>query len=423
MAGDGSAWNRDNAGKRRETKEDEKMRMRTVGLLLVIGLALAGCAEQARDGETEVSETGVGDDEVVFGTHTDLSGVVAIWGTGVVNAVRMRFDEANAAGGVHGRKLRYIVEDTGYQVPRAIQAANKLIYRDKIFAMLLAVGTPTNNAVLEEQLEAGVPNLFPLTGARSMAEPFHRLKFTARGIYYDEIRSAVKYFHDAQGAEAFCAIYHDTEYGLEILEAVNDQLAQIGLERTAASAYLPTETEFTAAVLKLKNAGCQVVLMGSVHRDTILILEAARKIGWQDVAWVGNNAVFAQVIAEQESGSGEGFYCFVHMAKLYEDTIEEPRVRAWWDAYVERYGVEPGLAAMEGYRNADLVIEVLERVGRDLTRERFVAALERVDDYEDIFGYRVRFSPSDHNGVKTSSLTVVENGRFKKLAHEVSYES
>ena len=390
---------------------------------LTLSLALFGCGESGDEAGSSAAESGVHDDEVVLGTHTDLSGVIAIWGVGAVNGMRMRLDEANDAGGVHGRAVRVVVEDTAYQVPRAIQAANKLIHRDKIFAMLLATGTPTNNAVLEAQIAAGVPNVFPLTGARSMAEPFHRLKFTARGIYYDEIRSAVKYFHDTENATRFCTIYHDSEYGLEILEAAEDQLGELGLELAAQSANLPTETEFTAAVLKLKNADCQVVLIGSVHRDTILILEAARKVGWQDVAWVGNNAAFAQVIAEQESGSGEGYYCFVHMAKLYRDTITDARVRDWWDAYVDRYGAEPGLAAMEGYRNTDIVIEALHRAGRELTREGFIQALESIDDYQDIFGYRVSFSPTDHNGVQTSSLTVVENGRFKKLAHEVSYES
>ncbi len=401
-----------------------KVRTALAGLMAAgLALVLASCGGAPDDGSQPGATPGVSDDEIVLGSHTDLSGVVAIWGIGTVNGMRMRIDEANAAGGVHGRTIRVVVEDTGYQVPRAIQAANKLIHRDKIFAMLLAVGTPTNNAVLEQQLAAGVPNLFPLTGARSMAEPFHPLKFTARSLYYDEMRSAVKYFHDTQGAEVFCAIYHDTEYGLEVLEAVNDQLGEMGLELAAHSATLPTDTEFTAAVLKLKDAGCQVVLMGSVHRDTILILEAARKSVWDDVDWVGNNAAFAQVIAEQESGSGEGYYCFVHMPQLYEDSIEDERVRAWWDAYVARYGVPPGPPAMEGYRNTGLVIEALERAGRDLTREGFIAALESIVDYEDMFGYRVSFSPTNHNGVRTASLTVVENGRFKKLAHEVSYES
>ncbi|MDE0441910.1 MAG: ABC transporter substrate-binding protein, partial [Gammaproteobacteria bacterium] len=128
-------------------------------LLLAIAGVLGACGpagESTEEGDTAsaaatVAVDGVTDTEVVFGTHTDLSGAIAIWGVGVLNGARMRFDEVNEAGGVHGRQIRYIVEDTQYQVPRAIQAANKLIYRDKIFAMLMAVGTPTNNAVMEEQ--------------------------------------------------------------------------------------------------------------------------------------------------------------------------------------------------------------------------------------------------------------------------------
>ena len=400
----------------------------TAGLLLVLILAvsliLGGCRGQGEgEGDSqEVTEPGVSDNEVVFGTHTDLSGPVAIWGVGSVNGMRMRIDEVNAAGGVHGRQLRLIAEDTLYQVPRAIQAANKLIHRDKVFAMLLAAGTPTNNAVVEEQFAAGVPNLFPVSGARSMAEPFHRLKFTARGIYYDEMRAAVKYFHDQRGADRFCVIYHDTEYGLEILEAVQDQLDEMGLVLAEQSAHVPAETEFTGAVLKLKNAGCEVVLMGSVHRDTILILEAARKMDWNEVAWIGSNAAFGQVIADQESGSGEGYYCFVHLAKLYEDSIEDERVRAWWNDYVARYGEDPGLPAMEGYRNTELVVEALDRAGPNLTREGLISALESIQDYQDIFGYKVSFSESDHNGVQSSVLTVVENRRFKKLEHEVALD-
>ena len=94
----------------------------------------------------------------------------------------MRFEEINKNGGIHGRKIRFVVEDTQYQILRAIQAANKLINRDEIFAMLLALGTPPNNAVLTQQLAAGVPNLFPLTGARGMVEPFHELKFSS-GVF------------------------------------------------------------------------------------------------------------------------------------------------------------------------------------------------------------------------------------------------
>ncbi len=184
-------------------------------------LLLVGCSggesdkapAAAADAGSDVA--GVSASEIVLGSHTDLSGPIAIWGVGSMNGARMRFDEANEAGGINGRQIRFVVEDTQYQVPKAIQAANKLINRDNIFAMILSLGTPTTNAVLTQQLAAGVPNMFPLTGARSMAEPFHKLKFTQRGIYYDEIRAGVKYFIEQEGKTTPCVIYQDTDYGQE----------------------------------------------------------------------------------------------------------------------------------------------------------------------------------------------------------------
>lgn len=384
-------------------------------------LAACGAPEEGGEGGGAAPVDGVTDAEVVFGSHTDLSGPVAIWGVGTVNGMRMRFDAANEAGGVHGRQLRIIVEDTQYQVPRAIQAANKLINRDKIFAMLLAVGTPTNNAVMTQQFERGVPNLFPVTGARSMVEPFNPLMVTQHGIYYDEMRAAVKYFVEEQGKETVCAIYQDTDYGIEILEGVSDQTEAMGIAIAETSAHKPDATEFTPAILRLREAGCDLVLMGTVHRDTILVLEAARKMGWEGVAWVGNNAAYGQVIAEQESGSGEGYYAFVHMTKRYPDDDMTAEVRAWFDAYVERYGVQPGLPAMEGWRGADLAVQALEIAGRNLTRQGLIEAIESMTDVTDMFGYRLSFGPNDHKGVSESALSVVRGGRWVKLAQAISY--
>lgn len=392
--------------------------MQRVLLVSAVIVLLSGCGPASQEHGT-MGERGVTEGEIVIGSHTDLVGPTAIWGVGSINGARMRFDEVNAGGGVHGRRIRFVVEDAQYQVPRAIQAANKLINRDDIFLMLLGMGTPMNNAVLVQQLEAGVPNIFPLTGARSMVEPLHPMKFTQRGIYYDEMRAAVRYFVEERGKARVCTIYQDTEYGQEILEAVEDQLEVMGMPLVETSAHHPTQTEFTAAILRLRRAECDLVLLGTVHRDTLLVLDAARKMGWTGADWVGNNATFAQVIADAEAG--EGFYSFVHMAQLYVDDDMSPQVRAWWDAYVRRYGQTPDIAAMEGYRAADLVVEALERAGRELTRDGFLAALESIDDYTDLFGYRVAFGPERHNGAQESVLVQVRGGRWVQLDQAISY--
>ncbi len=399
-----------------------------ITVLLLSGIAaVAGCGapdstDTTRD-DTPPQPTvdGVTDTEIVLGTHSDLTGPVAIWGVGVVNGMRMRFDAVNAAGGVHGRQIRLIVEDTSYQVPRAISAANKLINRDKIFAMVGAVGTQTNNAVLEQQFRAGVPNLFPSTGSRDMVEPFRKLMISQIGLYYEEMRAGVRYFVEEMGKTTPCAVYHDSDYGMEIFEGVRDQAAEMGIEIGATSAHKPTESEFTAAVLRLQKAGCDLVMMGTVHRDTILILETARKIGWEGVAFVGNEAAFGRVIAEQKSGSGEGYYAFAPVAMIYDDDEMTPELRDWFDRYKERFGEVPGLPPMVGKRAADLTVLALEIAGRDLTREGLIAAVESLTEYTDIFGNVLTFGPDDHKGVDSSTLSQVRNGRWVKLETSISY--
>ena len=141
--------------------------------LLIATVAAVALAVPVTAGET----ARVTDTEIPIGTYTDMSGVTAVWGTNDVNAYRMAFDEANAAGGINGRKIKYIVEDMQYQVPRAVQAANKLLNLDNVFIMVSNAGTPMNNATMPDQISKGVPNIFPYTAARSMYTPLNHMKF------------------------------------------------------------------------------------------------------------------------------------------------------------------------------------------------------------------------------------------------------
>ncbi|MGD9865970.1 MAG: ABC transporter substrate-binding protein, partial [Pseudodonghicola sp.] len=134
-------------------------------------------------GVAQAETQGVSADEIVIGSVNDLSGIFAAVGVPSVNGANMRIDEVNAAGGVHGRKIRYVVEDNGYQIPRAMQGYNKLLNRDKVFAMLLSLGTPMNIAGFKLLDPKGIPNVSPLSAARDMLqEPMHN-KFTGFSSY------------------------------------------------------------------------------------------------------------------------------------------------------------------------------------------------------------------------------------------------
>ena len=158
-----------------------------------------------------------------------------------------------------------------------------------------------------------------------------------------------------------------------------------------------------------------------MHRDTILILETARKMGWEGVTWVGCNASYNEAVATQASGASEGYSVFAHMALPYRDGEISDEVAAWWDRYVEAFGVQPEYVAMEGYRNADIVVKALESVGRDLDGEKLIAAIESMTEYEDLFGYRLTFGPKDHQGVDESVLLTVKSGHWQVQAESISY--
>lgn len=386
---------------------------------------VSGCSRES-DSESEkgvvLDTTGVSDDEIVFGIHTDLSGPIARYGAESVNGIRMRFDEENELGGVHGRSLRLIAEDHQYKPQESIRATNKLIHRDNIFAMMLALGTPNNLSVMDELFAAGVPNLFPLTGSVRMAEPFNKLMFTQRGIYYDEIRAAVKHFVEEEGFTAPCVTYIDNDYGQEVYNAVVDQTKEMEIEIVAYAAHERMETEFTATVLRFKEAGCDFVLMGTVEGDTLGILDAARKIEWTEVAWVGSNAAGGNSVAEHPSGAGEGMYTLSHMIRIYPDTEENEDSIRWFENFQERFNAIPDVAAMEGYRGADLVVKALDIAGPDITRENFIEALESINDYTDPWGYKLSFSPENHNGLKVTGLSQVQNGRWIQLEQTISLE-
>src|SRR5271156_1676118 len=198
-----------------QARRRKQMSKTTTGVILAVAaiamapiIMVTGASAQTR---------GVTPTEVLFGMHTDLSGVAATYGVSSSNGVKMRFDEINEAGGINGRKLKVIIEDQGYQVPKAVQACNKLINRDKVFAFVAPLGTPMNNACFKDQFAAGVPNLFPLTAARSMYEPFERLKFYGAASYVDQIRAGIAYFVKNKGVKNVCVMYQDTDFGKEIL--------------------------------------------------------------------------------------------------------------------------------------------------------------------------------------------------------------
>ncbi len=359
---------------------------------------------------------GVTPTEIVIGTITDLSGVTAVQGVNNSDAVRMAFDEANEKGGVNGRKIKYIVEDNQYTVPRAVQAMNKLLNNDNVFMTIDDGGTPMNDANMPAQFAKNVPNMFPLTAARSMYEPYNRLKFGQFASYYDQMRAAVKYFAEKKGRKAFCVSYQDSDFGKDVLAGVVAETKELGLKVVATTAHRPVDTDFNANVEKLHDAGCDVVMMGTIVRDTNIIIQTARKMNW-NVDMVGQFASYDTAVASLPGGATEGFYCMTPALYAYPDD-PRPEVQDFAKKYKARYGRDPNFHGEVGYTAAHLVLLGLDRAGKDLTVDSFIKGMESIHDYKDIFGSELSFGPEQHHGSTHSFLTVVRDGRWVPVEQE-----
>jgi branched-chain amino acid transport system substrate-binding protein len=390
------------------------MRQRlAIGLVVMMVVAVVGVAMAQTRG---VSAT-----EIILGMHTDLSGPAATYGVSSSNAVKMRFDEANEKGGVQGRKIKLIVEDTQYQVPRAVQAGAKLINRDNIFAMVAPLGTPMNNALFKDQFEANVPNLFPLSAARSMYEPFNKLKFYGAASYVDQVRAGINYFVTKKGKKAVCAMYQDTDFGKEVMDGIQMQVEKMKIKLAETTTHKPTDQDFTAQITRLKAAGCDLVVLGTIVRDSIVPYATARKIGWSDVDFLGSAATYDLFVAAAQGGVTEGLYAMGLTDMPYRDTLS-PMAQAWFDRYKDKYKAEPNIGAVYGHVAADLTVTGLDKAGKELTLDSFVKGLESIRGYRDIFnGPEANFGPDKHQGANSSFLAVVKGGRWVRVTEPLSH--
>ncbi len=360
---------------------------------------------------------GVTDSEIVIGSVNDLSGIFAAVGVPATKGANVVFDRVNAEGGVHGRTIRFVVEDNGYQMPRAMQGYNKLLNRDKVFAMLQSLGTPMNLAGFKLLDPKGIPNVAPLTAARQMLQEPMRNKFTSFSTYFDQSRVGVKYLADQFGSQAVCSMYLPTDFGEEILEGTKAGAEEAGISFAAETTHKPDETDFVGSLSKLRDEGCDIVTIALGVRQAITVVGTAKKMGLEDMKFLGTSASFLTVVAQVPGGVTEGFYAAASWQDLWA-RADEPAPAAFIEEYKAATGEDPVGFAMLGYSAAEMMVMALEAAGPDLTHDSFIAAMETLDYQDELIGNHMSFGPDDHQGADSVYVNVVENGAWKLVYEE-----
>lgn len=383
---------------------------------LAMACAVSALAASGAMAQTKVTNQGITADEIVIGSHQDLSGPIKAWGVSVANGMKLAVEELNAAGGINGRKFKLILEDSGYDPKKAVLATQKMIEKDKIFANLGSMGSPTVAAAQDITLEAGVLQLFPLTASEftyrfDPSKPQERLKFNNLLPYVESTAAATTFMIQDKGFKKPCIVHQDDEYGQNVLDGFQQALKKLNTTATSVTTYKRGASDFSAPVAKLKSDGCDLVVIGGVVREPIGTMAEAKKLGWEPT-FLGATPVNVVQVPMLGKEAVEGLYSAGGFEIPYEDTAQG-KVKAWLAEFRKMHNSAADTQAVIGYNAVMTLAHFVKLAGKDLTGQKVLDAMESGDAFQDIFGSPpTKFSKTNHLASTITSVQQVQKGRW-----------
>lgn len=375
---------------------------------LALGATLASAQQQ-----------GVSKDEIVIGTIQDLSGPIAGFGKQIRSGMQLAVDELNEQGGINGRKVKLIVEDSAYDPKKAVLAAQKLVNQDKIFMMVGHLGTAQNMAAMPVQFEKNVINFFPITAAREMYEPFHKLKYSFAATYYDQMRFAVPKLVKEKAAKKVCTMYQDDDFGLEVLKGGEAGLKTIGMEFAEKTSFKRGATDFSSQISKMQAGGCDFIVMGTLIRETIGGIGTARKLGYNPT-FLGSSGAYTDLIHKLGGKAMDGLYATMTVQNPYADE-QSPAIRFWANKYKTKFNDDPTVFSVYGYLVINSFANAATKAGANLTTESFIKVMDTMRIAPDIFGSApATFTPIKRLGSDASRLSQIQDGKWKTVSEYFS---
>jgi ABC-type branched-subunit amino acid transport system substrate-binding protein len=354
-----------------------------------------------------IAENGVTRDAILLGQSVALTGAAAQLGIQMRNGVKAYFDYVNERGGVNGRKLELITLDDGYEPARTVPNTKKLIDEHKVFALIGYVGTPTSVPVVPIFTEAKVPFIGPFTGAEVLRTPFNRYIFHVRASYYDETEKIVEQIVSTGGRNV-AVFYQDDAYGQAGLKGVEIALAKRNMKIAALGTVERNTVKVEGAVKAIAATQPNAVVMISVYASCAEFIRQLKKTGsaaqFYNVSFVGSNA-----LASALGGDGAGVAISQVVPFPWSGSTQVVREYQQLSAKAGSAGFNFG--ALEGFLVAKVFVEGVRRTGKNLTREGFIDAMEKMD--VDLGGFYVSYSPNNHLGSKFVDLTsITHDGKF-----------
>ena len=365
------------------------------------------------------AERGVTDTEIRIGQWGPQTGPAALWGA-VARGTGCYFDMINAEGGIQGRKIKYFLRDDAYQPPKTKAIAKELVEYKKVFAFASGVGTATGMAVKKYLHKKGVPWVGPASGSTYWAYPPTKYLFAVYPLYCDEAAILIDYAVGKLGKKRIAFFYQNDDYGKEGLRGAEDQLAKHNMELVAKVSVEITDTDLSSHALKLRESEADAVIMWLLPKQAAMILKEASKIDFKPKWLTSSTLGDVDVMYKITEGLWEGVI-FDYWAEL--PNSDHPlmiKYRAAQEKYAPKERWSTFFAA--GFVFAEPLVEGLRRAGRNITREKFVKAMESLDNWNGGTAHNITYGPNLRQGMNSIFIAKCENGRAVRISDWMEME-
>jgi ABC-type branched-subunit amino acid transport system substrate-binding protein len=359
------------------------------------------------------AEDGVTADKIVLGQAAALTGPAAELGLGMKVGLEAAFAEVNKAGGIKGRKLELKSVDDGYEPTRSIGVVKKLLNEDKVFAIIGTVGTPTAAAILPIAANAGVPVIGAFTGVEFLREPYKPLVMNVRASYYQETEAMVEHLTKDLGYTRIGIMYQDDGYGQAGLAGLQRALEKRHMKLTGEGTYERNTVAIKTALLAVRKAKPEAVVMISSYKPAAAFIKLAREIKF-DPTFVNVSFVGSDALAKELGPNGAGVVVTQVVPFPLDSKIP---VVARYQASLKAVApdTKPGFVSLEGYMVGRTLIAGLEKIDGAPTRKGLVQAVQKASPI-DFGGMKLSYSTTNNRGSDHVFLTVIQaDGSLKAV--------
>lgn len=379
----------------------------TLGVVIVTLLTMTACGGSAANGSSNV--VGVTNNTITIGAVLDTTGPIKVVCAPILAGDQLYFDKINAAGGIHGRKIKLVqVSDDGDST-KTKDAVRQLVEQDHVFAIFQVCGSGAANVASNYTNPKGIPFVDPIGGgakytdAQGNALPW---VWMTQPNYTDEGHVIGHYLTTTLKVKKVGLLYEDDVLGLQQKAALDESLQKSGSALVASVGYKATQTDFAAAVQTLKAANPDLIVLNGLPGPTAKFVASATQLGYRPAHGYLANYPMADNSWPQVIGkAAEGIY-----VSGYTSTTSPVA-----QDYLKATAADPVFSAYKfyGYINAKLFADALDKAGQNLTRDSLRNTLDHgFTNYDTGFGPTLTWSPTKHGGVSDFIFLQVKNGQL-----------